>query len=404
MRHRRAGRVRGPLSPYAAGFRAELESRGYTPVSAEHRLSQFGQISRWLDAEGVAPAEFAGEQAERFLTARRGAGLATWVSPGCLAVPLGYLRDAGVCPAGAVVPAGEPVEELLGAYRDYLAAERGLVATTVARYERIARSFCLAVPARPGGLGDLRAADVTAFLVSMSGRASSPSLSMTVTALASLLRYLHVTGVITAPLARGLPAVARRRAGLPPAGLDASAVTRLLASCDRRQAAGRRDYAILLLLARLGLRAGEVAALRLDDADWHHGEIVVRGKGDRHERLPLPADVGGAVAAYLRRDRPQAPVAGERALFLRLAAPAGPITAGAVKMVVRHAASRAGLPAFGPHQLRHRAATATLRHGAPLPEVARLLRHRTLAVTASYARVEPGALRELARPWPGGGA
>ena len=139
-------------------------------------------------------------------------------------------------------------------------------------------------------------------------------------------------------------------------------MTRLLASCDRRQADGRRDYAIVLLLARLGLRACEVAALLLDDADWYHGEIVVRGKADRHERLPLPADVGAAVAAYLRRGRPQAP-ASERALFLRLAAPSGPLTPGAVKMVVRHAAARAGLPAFGPHQLRHRAATATLRRG-----------------------------------------
>ncbi|HEX9518198.1 MAG TPA: tyrosine-type recombinase/integrase [Streptosporangiaceae bacterium] len=403
MRHRRSGRVRGPLSPFAAGFRAELESRGYTPVSAEHRLSQFRQISRWLDAERLTPAEFTGEQAERFLAARRSAGLVTWVSPTCLAVPLGYLRDAGVTPAGPAVPASEPVGELLDAYREYLAGERGLVATTVARYARIARSFCRAVPPRPGGLGDLRAADVTAFLVAMSGQASPPSLSMTVTALASLLRYLHVTGVTAAPLARCLPAVARRRAGLPAAGLEASAVTRLLASCDRRRADGRRDYAIVLLLARLGLRAGEVAALRLDDADWYHGEIVVRGKADRHERLPLPADVGAAVAAYLRRGRPQAP-ASERALFLRLAAPSGPLTPGAVKMVVRHAAARAGLPAFGPHQLRHRAATATLRRGAPLPEVAGLLRHRTLAVTASYARVEPGALRELARPWPGGGA
>src|SRR5258708_7960913 len=139
MRHRRSGRVRGPLSPFAAGFRAELESRGYTPVSAAHRLGQFRQISRWLDAERLTPAEFTGEQAERFLAARRGAGLVTWVSPTCLAVPLGYLRDAGVTQADTAVPASEPVEELLDAYREYLAGERGLVATTVARYARALR-------------------------------------------------------------------------------------------------------------------------------------------------------------------------------------------------------------------------------------------------------------------------
>jgi integrase/recombinase XerD len=325
------------------------------------------------------------------------------VSPGSLAVPLGYLRGAGAVPPEAIVAAGDGAEELLEAYRVYLVAERGLVATTVAAYVRIARLFCRAVPARPGGLGGIRAADVTAFLVVMSGRASFPAMSMTVTALASLLRYLHVAGVIAAPLAGALPAVAGWRAGPPQRGLEAAEVARLLSGCDRRRAAGRRDYAILLLLARLGLRAGEVAALRLDDVDWHHGELVVRGKADRHERFPLPADAGAAVAAYLRRGRPRA-AAGERALFLRFAAPSGPVTPGAVKMVVRHAARRAGLAAFGPHRLRHRAATATLRAGAPLGEVAQLLRHRTLAVTASYARVDPGALRELARPWPGGGA
>src|SRR5258707_7077483 len=263
MRHRRSGRVRGPLSRFAAGFRAELESRGYTPVSAEHRLSQFRQISRWLDAERLTPAEFTGEQAERFLAARRSAGLVTWVSPTCLAVPLGDLLDAGVTPAGPAVPASEPVGELLDAYREYLAGERGLVATTVARYARIARSFCRAVPPRPGGLGDLRAADVTAFLVAMSGQASPPSLSMTVTALASLLRYLHVTGVTAAPLARGLPAVARRRAAPPTAWRSGSSSRPPLARCLRRRAVRRPGYTIGPLLSRRPPRGRGGPSLRL---------------------------------------------------------------------------------------------------------------------------------------------
>jgi integrase/recombinase XerD len=403
MRDRRFARVRGPLAPYAAGFREELGRLGYTPVSAGHRLSQFRQISRWLETEQLSPAEFGDEQARLFVAARRRAGLVTWVSPGSLAVPLGYLRAAGVIPPRAAPSTGDLVEDLLAAYRQYLGAERGLVPSTVARYVRTARSFFAALPPRAGGPASMGAADVTGFLVAMSGRASSPALSMTVTALASLLRYLHVAGVTAVPLARTLPGVARRRAFPPAAVPGAPEVSSLLASCDRRRPAGRRDYAILLLLARLGLRAGEVAALRLDDADWHHGEIMVRGKADRHERLPLPADVGEALAAYLRDGRPPAPP-GERALFLRLAAPVGPLTAGAVKMVARHAARRAGMPAFGPHRLRHHAATATLRSGAALPEVAGLLRHRTLAVTASYARVDPETLRELALPWPGSSA
>lgn len=403
MSDRRFAPVRGPLAPYAAGFREELERLGYTATSAGHRMSQFRQVSRWLEEQRLSPSEFDDEQAGRFLTARRSAGRVTWVSPGSLAVPLVYLRAAGVIPPQLEPRAGDPVEDVLAGYRGYLEAERGLVATTVATYVRIARSFLAALSPRPAGLAGIVAADVTGFLVAMSGEASAQALNMAVTAMASLLRYLHVAGVTAAPLARTLPGVARRRA-FPPAPVPgAPEVAGLLASCDRRHPAGRRDYAILLLLSRLGLRAGEVAALRLEDADWHHGEIVVRGKADRHERLPLPADVGEALAAYLRNGRPLAPP-GERALFLRLAAPAGPLTAGAVKQVTRHAALRAGMPAFGSHRLRHHAATATLRAGAALPEVAGLLRHRTLAVTASYARADPAALRELALPWPGSSA
>ncbi len=202
------------------------------------RLSQFGQISRWLDAERLAPGNSLVSRRSGFLAARRGAGPG---DVGIADVPggsAGLLRDAGVVPAGTAVSGPGAVEDLLGAYRDYLEGERGLVATTVARYVRIARSFCLTVP---GGLDGVRAADVTAFLVAMSGQASSPSLSMTVTALASLLRYLHVTGVTAVPLAGGLPAVAARQG--KPAGRPgwSRLVTRLLASCDRRRADGKQD-------------------------------------------------------------------------------------------------------------------------------------------------------------------
>jgi site-specific recombinase XerD len=183
-----------------------------------------------------------------------------------------------------------------------------------------------------------------------------------------------------------------------PRGLTTEQVAALLAGCDRRHALGRRDYAILVLLVRLGLRAAEVSALRLDDIDWRAGEIVVRGKGRTEQRLPLPPDVGAAIAAYLRQDRPRRP---EREVFLRVCAPLRGLSPDGVGEVVRAASERAGLGSFGSHRLRHTAATQMLQAGASLPEVAQVLRHRTVATTVIYAKVDHLALRELATPWPG---
>jgi integrase len=188
-----------------------------------------------------------------------------------------------------------------------------------------------------------------------------------------------------------------RLASLPKA-LEPGELRRLLAACDRRTRTGRRDYAIVLLLSRLGLRAGEAAQLGLDDIDWRHGEIAVCGKGDRAERLPLPADVGAAIAAYLRHGRPD--TAEGRSVFVRVHAPHRALTTGGVTEVVFGAAQRAGLGKLHAHRLRHTAATAMLRAGSPLPEVGQVLRHRSALSTAIYAKVDRDALTVLARPWP----
>lgn len=190
-------------------------------------------------------------------------------------------------------------------------------------------------------------------------------------------------------------------AGLPKA-LELDQVRRLLSSCDRDTANGRRDFAILTMLVRLGLRAGEVAGLGLDDIDWRAGETVIRGKGRRTEQVPLPADVGEAVAAYLRNGRP--PTAEGRSVFVRFKAPHRALSAGGVSQVVAAAGLRAGLGRIHAHRLRHTAATEMLRAGAPLSEIGQLLRHRRLLTTAIYAKVDREALRTIARPWPGGEA
>jgi site-specific recombinase XerD len=356
-----------------------------------------------MEVEGLASHDLTAAQAERYLAARRADGRVAWVSVHCLALPLAYLRGVGAAPAQVSAAVDSPLSDLLGAYRTYLINERGLVTGTVKAYLRIARAFCLPAAVGDGGMAQVGAADVRSFVVATCSQSSVALAKKTMTALASLLRYLYVVGVTAEPLGLVLPKVTGRRSGSPGWDLDSAAVTRLLAGCDRERAVGRRDFAVLTLLGRLGLRAGEVAALTLDDVDWHRGEVVIRGKGDRHERLPLPDDVGQAVAVYLRHARPPTPQ-GYRTLFLRVVAPVGPLSPTGISLVVSRAARRAGLDACGSHRLRHFAATATLRHGAPLPEVAELLRQRNLMVTARYAHVDPAALRELAVPWPGGAA
>jgi integrase/recombinase XerD len=203
--------------------------------------------------------------------------------------------------------------------------------------------------------------------------------------------------VLPRDLSTAVPAVAGwRNSGLP-RGLDPEHVAALIDSCDVSRLVGRRDRAILMLLARLGLRACEVARLRLEHFDWHHGELIIQGKGRRDERLPLPSDVGEAVVAYLHADNNRAAV---REVFVRVAAPVAPMTAHAIGDVVRRASERVGLRRVGPHRLRHSVATELLRAGTPLPEVGQVLRHRSAGTTAIYAKVDRIALRTLARPWP----
>jgi len=297
-----------------------------------------------------------------------------------------------------VVTAGE-LEEVAVGYRRYLLLERGLSDATVECYEPRARRF-LAHRDGPEGLrlAELTAADVSGFLAHECPRHGAASAQLLVSVVRSLLRYLYVAGLIAAPLEWAVPAVAALKGRSLPQALDSATITALLGTCDRRRTVGRRDYAILLLLSRLGLRASEVAGLRLDDVGWRAGELVVRGKGGRVDSLPLPVDVGEAVASYLRR-RPS-DSDGCRALFLKVVAPVGPMSRYAVGAVVREACWRAGMPRMGCHRLRHTAATGMLRSGATLEEIGQVLRHRERRTTAIYARVDRGTLRAVAMPWP----
>ena len=246
----------------------------------------------------------------------------------------------------------------------------------------------------------LSAADVSEFVAFECRRLTDGAARGQVAKLRPFLVYLQVTGRIATPLRWAVPKVADMRGRAMPRALEPEAVARLLASCDRRRAVGCRDYAIVLLLVRLGLRSVEVAAMQLDDIDWRAGEILARGKGGRHDRLPLPIDVGEALAGYLQRRPP----CESRAVFVGMLAPGGPLTRQAVGSIVSTACSRAGIPRAGAHRLRHTAATRMLRAGCSLAEIGQVLRHEQLRTTAIYAKVDYAALRTLALPWPEGGA
>ena len=395
-------RVTGTLEPYVSGFIAELVERGYTPVSAGHQLRLMAHVSRWLAGQGLGPDDLSSERVDEFFAARRAAGYRNYVTPSALVVLLEHLRALGVVP-----PAGEPVlsevEKLLSRYRAWLCSERGLAAVTARNYADMVRSFLSARADATGELDlrELSAKHVLGFVLAECPHRRPGSAKLLVTALRSLLGYLHVEGLIARPLAPVVPSVAGwRLAGLPKA-LEAEQVRALLASCDLQRPCGVRDFAILKLLVRLGMRRGEVAVLALDDIDWRSGEVMVRGKGARCERLPLPIDVGDAIVNYLRDGRPVS--AEGRSVFVRVKAPHRALTPAGISQVVIAAGDRAGLGRVSAHRLRHTAATELLRAGAPLVEIGQLLRHRSQQTTAIYAKVDRDRLRELARPWPSSG-
>jgi integrase/recombinase XerD len=383
-----------PLEPYAEGFWAELTAQGYSVLSARNLMRLMAHLSRWLRQRRLLPKELTPPRIERYLRARRRAGYTAWLSERGLAPLLSYLRRVQVVPVPRPRVARTVRDRLLARYVEDLWRERGLQRTTVLHYRDVAGRF-LAQHRDPERL---RASDVTAFVLHECRDQSVGCSKNLVSALRSLLRFLYLEGETPIALATAAPAMAGWRNTSLPRGLEPDQVKRLLSSCDRRTAVGRRDYAILVLLARLGLRRGEVAALRLDDIDWRRGEIAICGKGNQHDPLPLPVDVAEALIGYLRRGRPRI---ASRSVFLSVCAPLKPLSSAAIGRVLCGACDRARLPRMGTHRLRHTVATETLRRGASLPEVAQVLRHRSLLTTTIYAKVDRTALRRLARPWPG---
>jgi len=393
-------RKAGLLGPEVEGYRAWLTHRGYTVGTVRNMLGDLGQVGLWLSTEGLESAQFDEERASMFLATRRRAGHRRTPGQRAMVPMLTYLREACVVPAQ--VQSLSPLGEVLGQYRTWMVQERGLAPMTVLRYENTARRFLQEQATNDEGKFEpaaLTGTDINAFLLRECGRVSAGSAKGRVAELRSVLRFMYLQGITPLRLGTAVPPVGGWRfAALPPRSMTAAEVQRLLDSVERGSDVGVRDFAIMLLVARLGLRSIEVARMELCDVDWRAGELLVRGKGNRQDRLPLPVEVGEALVAYLSRGRnPE----GARQLFLTCRAPRGPIRAELVGDVVERTCSRAGLPHVGPHRLRHALAGELLRQGAGLLAISQVLRHEDLATTALYAKVDLAALRKVAQPWPG---
>ncbi|MGH2868099.1 MAG: tyrosine-type recombinase/integrase, partial [Solirubrobacteraceae bacterium] len=312
----------GPLVPYVAGFRGELTLQGYRPLAVTDQLRVLAHLSRWMASHGLEPAGLDTERIEEFLEARRAEGYRLWTSPKGLEPLVSYLRGCGVVPPANVPPPSE-ADLLVGEFRAYLLNERAIAASSAASYLHVARLFIDALPG-DDGLRELTAVEVLGFVAEQCKVRNPAYIACGVR---SFLRFCHLRGLIATPLAGAVPRVANRQRSKLPVSVDAAAIKKLLGSCDRRSAFGRRDFAVLNLLARLGLRAGEVVAMELGDIDWRAGELVVRGKGGRRDRMPLPADVGQAVAAWLSHGR-GSPAC--RNVFTRVRAPRRALTSAGV--------------------------------------------------------------------------
>jgi len=393
----------GPLAPHIDSFTELLSDQGYAQNSAHGQTRLAADFSRWLKQRGVTAQGIRPEHTKRYLRYRAHHRRPHRGDAAALERLLGLLRKKGTIAQSEVPVANTALQRLIDEYALYLRQERVLAPATLVNYLPFVRCFLMErFDSERLRLSALCAADVVGFVQHQAARLHLKRAKLMTAALRSFLRYARYRGYINTDLAAGVPTVANWSMASIPRSISREHVQRVLAHCDRQTAVGCRDYAILLLLARLGLRAGEIVSLQLEDLDWETGCLNIRGKGGQASQLPLAVEVGEAIAAYLQQGRPPST---SRCVFLRARAPIrGFKEPQAVSSLVKHALERAGIdsPRKGAHQFRHALACEMLRQGASLAEIGELLRHRSPQTTAIYAKVDLVSLRTLGLPWPGG--
>ena len=394
-----------PLEFHLRMFAAALQEAGYRDRTMCLKLRLLADLGHWLTRTGQSFASRLGEQLlETFVKHKQRTQQMHGGDSKTLQQFLAHLRKQGVVSDRKLIPDESPLAVILCSYEQHLLLGRKLSSATIFNYLSFARRFLVERFSNgPLLFKEIETSDISDFVLRRGTMGVGTAQIMT-TAFRSFFRYLFQKGELQADLAACVPAVADWRLSTVPKYVTPEEVEQVLKACNRNTAIGRRDYAVLLLVARLGLRAGEIVAFQLEDINWRAGEILVRGKGLLHDRMPLPPDVGQALASYLRRDRPACRT---RRVFICTKAPrrgfANPST---LSTIVRRALARADLhpPLKGAHLLRHSLATSMLRSGATMSEIAEILRHRALNTTEIYAKVDFQGLRSLAHPWPMGGA
>ena len=391
-----------PFAFYIETFSARLLEEGYASTTTREQTRLVADLSRWLRRRCLEATALDEQTVARFLQYRRRNGRVYRGSAATLRKLLAHLREAGVIRGSAQKVDDTPLQRMEIDFSRYLAQERGLSRATVINYLPTVRRFlsdrfgtALIQP------HELHSGEIGRFIIRHAHAISRGRAKLMVTALRSFFRFLRLRGDITSDLATAVPAVPNWRLTNLPTSIPPEEVESVLKSCNQSTATGQRDHTILLLLARLGLRAGEIVAMRLEDIDWEAGELTIRGKGSRQDRLPLPQDVGEALATYLRHGRT---CCSARQVFIRMKAPRrGFASSVAICTIVRRALARAGLapPHKGAHLLRHSLATQMLSKGASLSEIGEILRHQQPNTTQIYTKVDLAALRTLAQPWPG---
>jgi site-specific recombinase XerD len=392
---------RGPFGSHIDGLATLLLERGYSKGTVERKISLVTALGRWLEGKHYGLNELNEETVKSFVRVRQRRTKICRGDEATLRLLLDQLRSSGDIPPATVKAPQSVLEHVLSDYAEYLVKERRLSAPTVSDYSRVVRIF-LSERFGKGSvrLKELCQADTNNHLQRKSKTVCPTTLQHLTAALRSFFTFLHLRGDIQTNLASAVPTVASWRLSTVPRFLTAAEIQQLLDSCDLTTAKGKRDYAILLLAVRLGLRAGELVAMKLDDINWDTAELLVRGKGQRNDRLPIPEDVGNALATYLLRGRPRCLT---RHVFVRVYAPHREfVSSSDISTIVRQAIDRAGLrPACkGAHVLRHSLATSMLEKGASLTEIGEVLRHRCSSSTELYSKVALAALRALAQPWP----
>lgn len=399
LRRLRAGAFKDGIDLYTERLRRD----GYQAITAGRAIHLVDHFTRWLADHHLGLPDVDEERVARYLAFRARKHPLCPGDPSALRRLIDVLRDAEVIDP-ASPPSLSPSEQILERFRAYLDRRHGLSPTSAENYVWFIRRFLRDVSiTRVGDLALLSQSDVIGYVERHARDGSAATATAMCSRLRSFLKYLQAEGLISSNLAVCVPSIRTwSLAGLP-AFLPAGQLRQVLRSCDQGNAVGRRDYAVLMLLARLGLRAKEVASLTLEDIDWRAGQFRIRGKGRRPATMPLPADVGAALATYLREGRP---VSDSRQVFLRAYPPhVGFPSANGIKDIARRALNRAGvsgLAHLGAHVFRHSLANELLGSGATLTEIGQALRHQHHDTTRIYAKIDLSSLRNLSLPWPGG--